>query len=54
MFIDKDLIEGKLYELTDQFNGRKINHRDFHFPLLDNIHQFHDGNGETNKFANFN
>ena len=39
MFIDKDLIEDKLYQLIDPFNERKINHRDFHFVLLDNIHQ---------------
>ena len=30
MYIDKDLIEDKLYQLIDQFNERKINHRDFY------------------------
>ena len=25
MYVDKDLIEDKLYQLVDQFNGRKIN-----------------------------
>ena len=29
MYMDKDLIEDKLYEIIDQFNERKINHRDF-------------------------
>ena len=29
--IDKDLIEHKLYQLIDQFHGRKINHNDFCF-----------------------
>ena len=30
IYMDKDLIEDKLYQLDDQFNERKINHRDFH------------------------
>ena len=30
MYIDKDLIEDKLYQLIDQFNERKINRRDFY------------------------
>ena len=34
------LIEAKLYELTDQLNERKINHRDIYYVLLDNIHPF--------------
>ena len=38
MYMDKDLIEDKLYELIDQFNERKINHRNFYFALHDNIH----------------
>ena len=29
MYLDKDLIEDKLYKLVDQFNKRTINHRDF-------------------------
>ena len=29
MYVDKDLVEDKLYKFTDQFNERKINHRDF-------------------------
>ena len=36
MHIDKDYIEHKLYQLIDQFHGRKINHNDFYF-----------GNGRT-------
>ena len=27
-YMDKDLIEDKLYKSTDQFNKRNINHRD--------------------------
>ena len=34
------LIEAKLYELTDQLNERKINHRDIYYVLLGNIHPF--------------
>ena len=29
MYIDKYLIEDRLYKLIDQLNERKINHRDF-------------------------
>ena len=47
--MDKDLIENKLYQLVDQFNERKINHRDFYSELLDNMHSFYDGNGGTCK-----
>ena len=45
----KDLIEGKLDKLIDQFIERKINNRDFCFVLLDNIDQFYDGNKRTYK-----
>ena len=44
MYIDKYLIEDKLYKLIDQFNERKINHRDFYFVLIGNIHPFYDRN----------
>ena len=49
MYMDKDLIENKLYQLIDQFIERKINHKDLYFPLLENIHPFHDGTGITCK-----
>ena len=55
--MDKDLIEGKLYQLIDQFNERKINHKDFYSELLDNVHPYYVGNGRTCKIlfvANFN
>ena len=38
MYMDKDLMEDKLYQLIYHLNERKINHRDFYFVLLDNIH----------------
>ena len=47
--MDKDLIEDKLCQLIDQFNERKINHRDFYYELLDNIHPLYDGVGRTCK-----
>ena len=47
MYMDKDLIEDELYQLIDQFNERKTNHRDFYFVLLDVIHPLDDGNGVT-------
>ena len=31
MYMDKYLIEDKLYESIDQFNERKIDHKDFYF-----------------------
>ena len=40
MYMDKNLIEEKPYQLVDQFNERKINHRDFYSALLDKIHPF--------------
>ena len=56
MCMDKDLIDNKLYQLTDHFDERKINHWDFYLELLDNIHPFYYGNGRTYKIlfkANF-
>ena len=47
MYMDNDLIKEKLYQLIDQFNKSKINHRDFYIVLLDNRHSFSGGNGKT-------
>ena len=49
MCMGKDFIDDKLYQLVDQFNERKINHRDFYSALLDNINPFYDGKGITCK-----
>ena len=57
MYVDKDLIEVKLYQLIDQFNKRKTDHRNFYFVLFDNIYTFYDENGRTYKIlfvGNFN
>ena len=48
MYMDKDLIEDKLYQLVDQFSERKTNHRSF-TTLLNHIQPFCDGNGRTFK-----
>ena len=56
IYNDKDLIEDKLYQLIDIFNERKIDHRDFYYILLNNIHPFYDDNEKTcNRllFSNF-
>ena len=42
MYIDKDLMEDNLHELIDEFNEKKINHMDFYFAFLSNIHPFYD------------
>ena len=47
MYMNKELIEDKLYQYIDQFNERKVNHRDFYSELFKKIHQFYDGNGKT-------
>ena len=48
-YMNKDLMEEKLNYLVDQFNERKINHRDFYSKLLDSIHTFYDGKERTCK-----
>ena len=50
-YLDKDLIENRLYQLIDQFNERKVSHRDFCFAFFDNIHPCYDGNGRTCKIS---
>ena len=54
MYMDKELIEDKLYQIIDQFNERKITSTEFHSILLNKIHPFYDENGRTCKilFAN--
>ena len=49
MYMDKELIEDKLYQIIDQFNGRKIISTKFYSILLNKIHPFYDGNGRTCK-----
>ena len=49
MYMDKDLIEDKLYQLVDQFSEQKTNHRAFTSTLLNHIQPFYDGNGRTFK-----
>ena len=47
--MDKDFKKNELYPLIDEFNERKINHRDFCSILLKYIHSFYDRNGRTCK-----
>ena len=42
MYIDKDLIEGKLYQLIDQFNERRILNIQTFFVIFDNTNPFYD------------
>ena len=45
----KSLLEPSLHRLIDQFNDRKLSHKEFCTIFLDNIHPFWDGNGRTYK-----
>ena len=53
-YMDKKLIEDKLYQIIDQFNKRKITSTKFYSILLNKMYQFYDGNGRACKilFAN--
>ena len=42
MYMDKDLIEDKLYELKYQFCERKINHKVYYVALFNNTRPFYD------------
>ena len=53
-YMDKDLIEDKLYKSIDQFNKRNINHRDFYIALINNIYQFYDENVRILFVTSFN
>ena len=49
MYMNKELIDDKLYQIIDQFNERKITSTKFYLILLNKIHPFYDGNGRTCK-----
>ena len=54
-YMDKDLIEDKLYQMINQINQmKKITTVKFYLILLNEIHPFYDENGRTRKilFAN--
>ena len=44
MYMDKKLIEHKLYQIVDQFNKRNITSTKFYLILLNKIDPFYDGN----------
>ena len=54
MYMDKELIGDKLYQIIDKFNERKITSTKFYSILLNKIHPFYDVNGRMCKvlFAN--
>ena len=47
MYMDKELIEDKIYQIKDQFNEKKLHLQSFYSKLLNKIHPFYDGNGGT-------
>ena len=49
MYMDRELIENKFYQIIDQFNERKIISTKFYSILLNKILPFYDGNGRTFK-----
>ena len=54
IYMDKELIKDKLYQILDQFNERKITSTKFYSIHLNKIYSFYDGNGRRCKilFAN--
>ena len=49
IYMDKELIEDKLYKIIDQFNERKITSAKFYSILLNKIYTFYYGNSRTFK-----
>ena len=49
MYMDKDLIEDKLYQIIDQYIERKIIPVKFYSILLNEIYPFYDRNHRTCK-----
>ena len=49
MYMNKDVIEDKLYQIINQFNERKITSTKFYSMFLNKIHPFYDGNSEACK-----
>ena len=47
MYMNKELIQDKLYQTIDQFNKRKITSTKLYLILLNKIYPFYDGNGRT-------
>ena len=47
MYMDKELLEDKFYQIIDHFSERKITSTKFYSILLNKIHPFYDGDGRT-------
>ena len=54
MYMDKDLVEYKLFHIINQFNERGITSVKFYSILLNKVSPFYDKNGRSSKipFAN--
>lgn len=51
MYMDKDLIKYKLYQLTDQFTEKKITSINLYSIPLNKINPFYDENGRTCRYC---
>ena len=49
IYMDKELIEDKMYQIIDQFIKRKITSTKFYSILLNKTHAFYDENGRKCK-----
>ena len=49
VYLDKSLIKPALYQLTDEFNERKVTHKEFCDTFLNLIHPFRNENDRTCK-----
>ena len=49
MYMNKDVIEDKLYQIINQFNERKITYIRFYSRFLHKTHPFYDRNDRTCK-----
>ena len=54
IYMDKELIKDKIYQIIDQFNERKTISTKFFFNTLNKVNPYYDGNGRKCKiqFAN--
>ena len=51
MYMNKDVIEDKLYQIINQFNERKITSTKFYSMFLNKIHPFYDGNSKALRYC---
>ena len=51
MYLDKYLTEDRLYQIIYQFNDRKITLVKFYSIILNEMHQFYDGNASRVRYC---